>query len=86
MFLCGDQVELRAASPEEEEQHRLIAEYCQSLDGGGGGRGGHGGQMVPPSPGQLMMGVAEGVRAAAEGRPADALPTATADSRPDGSP
>nr|CAH7713664.1 unnamed protein product [Callosobruchus chinensis] len=54
------EVELRAASPEEEEQHRLIAEYCQSLEGGG--RGGHG-QMVPPSPGQLMMVIDEEQRA-----------------------
>ncbi|VEN49818.1 unnamed protein product [Callosobruchus maculatus] len=55
------EVELRAASPEEEEeQHRLIAEYCQSLEGGGGGRG-H--QAVPPSPGQLMMVIDEEQRA-----------------------
>ncbi|CAH2017849.1 unnamed protein product, partial [Acanthoscelides obtectus] len=53
-------VELRAASPEEDE-HRLIADYCQSLDGGRTGS-----QVVPPSPGQLMMGSVEGIRAAAK--------------------
>nr|XP_023019878.1 dystrophin [Leptinotarsa decemlineata]XP_023019880.1 dystrophin [Leptinotarsa decemlineata] len=43
------EVELRAASPEDE--HRLIADYCQSLDG------------VPASPGQLMLVIDEEQRA-----------------------
>lgn len=43
------EVELRAASPDDE--HRLIADYCQSLDG------------VPASPGQLMLVIDEEQRA-----------------------
>ncbi|KAK9870702.1 hypothetical protein WA026_008274 [Henosepilachna vigintioctopunctata] len=43
------EVELRAASPEDE--HRLIADYCQSLEG------------APASPGQLMMVIDEEQRA-----------------------
>lgn len=43
------QVELRAASPEDE--HRLIADYCQSLEG------------APASPGQLMLVIDEEQRA-----------------------
>ncbi|CAH1369518.1 hypothetical protein MTP99_010932 [Tenebrio molitor] len=43
------EVELRAASPEDE--HRLIADYCQSLEGG------------PASPGQLMLVIDEEQRA-----------------------
>lgn len=43
------EVELRAASPEDE--HRLIADYCQSLEG------------APASPGQLMLVIDEEQRA-----------------------
>lgn len=43
------EVELRAASPDEE--HRLIADYCHSLEG------------APASPGQLMMVIDEEQRA-----------------------
>lgn len=43
------EVELRAASPDDE--HRLIADYCQSLEG------------APASPGQLMMVIDEEQRA-----------------------
>lgn len=43
------EVELRTASPDDE--HRLIADYCQSLDG------------IPVSPGQLMIVIDEEQRA-----------------------
>lgn len=43
------EVELRAASPEDE--HRLIADYCHSLEG------------APASPGQLMLVIDEEQRA-----------------------
>ncbi|XP_018579033.1 dystrophin [Anoplophora glabripennis] len=43
------EVELRAASPEDE--HRLIADYCQSIEG------------APASPGQLMLVIDEEQRA-----------------------
>ncbi|CAG9859500.1 unnamed protein product [Phyllotreta striolata] len=47
------EVELRASSPEDE--HRLIAGYCQSLEGQG--------QGAPASPGQLMLIIDEEQRA-----------------------
>lgn len=51
------EVELRAASPDEEDdEHRLIADYCQSLENTGIG-------PPPASPGQLMLVIDEEQRA-----------------------